>query len=123
MDLLIEKTREDLSALAEDLKSANVNTDRHEELLKSFLANNRDLEAIWTNNQDGSFISSVPPAGIANALNRPWFREASEGHIYVSEIYISSISQQPCITISMPVLDDHDNQIFILGADLRLVSK
>lgn len=113
IDHLVIETKKILETLKEDTNN--------EELLKETLYKNPELEAIWSNKTDGSFIISIPPAGIANALNRPWFKKACNGEVYISDMYISSISQKPCITISIPVQDENNNIIAILGADLKLI--
>jgi hypothetical protein len=77
------------------------------------------VEAIWSNRINGSFIYSNPPAGIPNALIRPWFRESIKGLVHVSEVYISAITKNPCLTVSIPI-QDHNHIIGVLGADLAI---
>lgn len=110
---LLEKTVKDGRITAMDSRS-------HQELLANLLAQNQELEAAWTNLPDGQFIVSLPPAGIANAQAREWFRQAKQGRFYVSEVYVSAISHQPCLTISLPITDYAGAVIGVLGVDLRL---
>lgn len=92
----------------------------HEKELSSFLNAHDFIEAIWTNNSKGKFIYSKPANGIANAKQRTWFKEGLNGKDYISEIYISSITSNPCITISMPILNDKHDVVGVLGADLSI---
>lgn len=77
------------------------------------------IEAIWTNNVQGDFIYSNPSAGIKNASIRNWFKQGLKGQGFVSDIYISGISKSPCITISIPMVEDKQVK-GILGVDVRI---
>lgn len=96
------------------------NIQLHKELLDTYINNNSLIEAIWTNDKKGKFIYSNPPAGIVNAMVRPWFKESIANKEYISEIYISAITKSPCITISMPVKDKAGNITGVIGADLHI---
>ncbi|WP_094607783.1 hypothetical protein SPSIL_008460 [Sporomusa silvacetica DSM 10669] len=92
----------------------------HNAIVNDLLLRQPELEAAWTNLPNGQFVVSLPPAGIANAQTREWFKQAMQGQFYVSEVYVSAISHQPCLTVSLPILDGTGNVIGVLGADLRL---
>ncbi|MHB8125168.1 MAG: methyl-accepting chemotaxis protein [Desulfitobacteriaceae bacterium] len=94
----------------------------HEKLLEKFLFNNSQIEAIWTNDSVGRFIYSSPPAQIVNANVRNWFTGAIVGKEFVSEVYISAITHNPCVTVSLPIIDSGNKCIGVLGADLKLLS-
>lgn len=49
---------------------------------------------------------------------RPYFLDASSGETHVSDIYVSQITHNPCVTISKPVYDHNNNIIAVLAADL-----
>ncbi len=102
----------------ESILSFNLQT--HERLLKDLLINNNDIEAIWTNDHKGRFIYSNPPAGIANASIREWFNESIQGKEFCSEIYISAITHNPCMTVSLPIQNAAGENIGVIGADLRI---
>lgn len=91
----------------------------HSKVLNYLLKENHQMEAVWTNNTDGTFIYSNPAAGIENADIRQWFHEAMKGREYVSDIYISGISKQPCITLSMP-LQMNGKVLGVIGVDVRI---
>lgn len=92
----------------------------HKGILDTVLNENNNIEAIWTNDTDGTFIYSNPPAGIANASIRDWYNHAAAGEIYQSEVYTSAISNQSCITVSMPIKDDFDQVVGVIGADIGI---
>jgi methyl-accepting chemotaxis protein len=109
-----------LKELAEDSRISGMAPSVHEEVLNEFLAMHREVEAAWTNALDGHFIVSLPPAGIANAGSREWFQKAAGGEEYISDVYISAISGQPCITVSLPIVSPEGKIIGVIGADLKL---
>lgn len=94
----------------------------HEYELNRFLKENTELEAIWTNRSDGSFIFSNPPAGLVNAKARPWFIHAMNGQSFVSEPYISALTKSLCISISCPIYRDNE-MVGVLGADVSVREK
>lgn len=94
----------------------------HKEILEKFLSDNNQLEAIWTNDSDGHFIHSSPPNQIVNANVRDWFTAAIVGKEFVSDVYISAITHNPCVTVSLPIIDSANICTGVLGADLKLLS-
>lgn len=93
--------------------------DDHRTALELLLKKEPDLEAAWTNRTDGSFIVSIPEAGLLNAKGREWFRLALNRESVISEVYVSAITKRRCITLSVPILKD-DAVIGVLGADLSV---
>jgi hypothetical protein len=92
----------------------------HAALLKTVLEENDFIEAIWTNDLKGRFICSIPEAGIANGAVREWFKKAVKGEEYISESYISAITKNPCITVSLPILNSAGNIVGVIGIDIKL---
>ena len=93
----------------------------HERIMKELLSRHDFIEAAWSNDEKGRFIVSIPPAGIANANVRDWFRESMAGKKYVSGVYISAITKSPCITVSKPIISASGAVIGVIGFDIRLV--
>ncbi|MFP5213921.1 MAG: methyl-accepting chemotaxis protein [Acidobacteriota bacterium] len=112
--------QESLFSLADhpELRRSDVAT--HRRVLNEWMASRPEIEAVYTNRTDGTFIHSEPPAGIPNACIRPWWQRAMEGKLYISPIYVSAITKKPCCTLSLPLCDDRGNITGVLGVDLRL---
>lgn len=91
----------------------------HRAALEELLAVEPGLEAAWSNREDGSFVVSIPEAGLLNAKGREWFRRAFAGETVVSEAYISAITKRRCMTLAVPIRRDGE-AIGVLGADLSL---
>lgn len=92
----------------------------HKLVLDHELEQHPFIEAIWTNDKKGRFIYSNPSAGIANANVRDWFKQSISGGEYTSQVYISAITKNPCLTVSLPIKDNSGNNIGVIGADLNL---
>lgn len=92
----------------------------HKTLLDELVLRTDYIEAAWTNDTKGRFIYSNPPAGIANAGVRDWFKSSIKGEEFISKIYVSAITKNPCITYSMPVKNSEGKIIGVIGIDLKL---
>ncbi len=115
------KLKATLAGMASSEAFAELAPALHERQLAALLSSHGELEAVWTNTNDGRFIVSLPPAGIANAAAREWFKEARSGATYVSAPYISAISRRPCLTVSLPIVNGGEI-VGVIGADLRLAT-
>ncbi|MDR3542974.1 MAG: methyl-accepting chemotaxis protein [Desulfosporosinus sp.] len=90
-------------------------------LLDEVLKDNDFIEAVWFNDSHGQFVYSNPPAQIANANVREWFKQAKNGKRYVSSVYISAITNAPCVTVSLPIKDAAGKITGVIGADIKIV--
>ncbi|EFM10025.1 methyl-accepting chemotaxis sensory transducer with Cache sensor [Paenibacillus curdlanolyticus YK9] len=92
----------------------------HERVLTALLRGKADIEAIWSNRADGTFVFSLPEAGLVNANGRDWWKRSMEGKAFTSDVYISAITKRPCATIAVPVYDQEGQPIGVIGADIRV---
>lgn len=92
----------------------------HRELLAGLLEDHDFIEAVWTNDIKGRFLCSIPAAGIANASIRDWFKQSIAGEEYVSPVYISAITKNPCVTVSTPIRGVDGVILGVFGIDIRL---
>jgi len=90
----------------------------HETILSDFMKKYSFVEAAWTNDRKGRFICSIPKAGIANANVREWFKQSIKGEDFVSSIYISAITRNPCITVSSPIKNSSGEIVGVVGIDI-----
>ncbi|SDN26235.1 methyl-accepting chemotaxis sensory transducer with Cache sensor [Paenibacillus sp. yr247] len=94
--------------------------DRHATHLSNVLKETAGIEAIWSNRADGTFIFSLPEAGLVNGKGREWWKRAMGGELFVSQEYVSAITKKPCITLSKAIKDDTGAPIGVVGIDLIL---
>ncbi len=107
----------DLAALPQIKK---MDRESHREELTGLIQNNDFIEAAWSNDVKGRFLCSIPEAGIANAKIRDWFQKSIQGEDFCSKVYISAITKSPCLTLSVPVMDENGVIAGVLGVDLKL---
>lgn len=130
IDILKEKKHEIVKQTEDLIEHLSVVIDKNPQLGEDLIVSHKGIldvvldgvhqvEAIWSNRSNGSFIYSNPPAGIPNASIRNWFKESMQGNVYVSDVYISAITKNPCITVSLPIAKP-DGTTFVLGADLAV---
>ncbi len=116
----LETIRKDLRTLALHPDLEKLIPEVHGPILLEWLKTRREVEAIYTNRKDGTFIFSHPPAALANAKVRPWWQRAIAGEECLSEIYISAITRQPCCTIALPLRNHEKHIIGVLAIDIAL---
>ncbi len=109
-----------LSTVAADSALASLDEDVHREVLGDWLKRTPDMEAIWSNRTDGSFVYSEPEAGLLNARGREWWKRAMAGEAFVSEVYISAITKRPCLTVSMPLQKPDGSAYGVIGIDITV---
>ena len=119
----MEKARKALSLIKEKLcirseLSTSKDPDTHQLILADFMQKNSFVEAAWTNDRKGRFICSIPKAGIANANVREWFKRSIEGEDFISAIYISAITRNPCVTVSSPIKNSVGEIVGVVGVDI-----
>ncbi|WP_052429292.1 methyl-accepting chemotaxis protein [Paenibacillus borealis] len=113
MQLLLE----DLSAKRE-LYSPDA--DSHSSVLTACIRKVPDVQAIWSNRTDGTFIFSEPAAGLMNAKRRDWWNGAMNEGQYVSQPYVSAITKRSCITLARAIKDGHGEIVGVVGIDLAV---
>jgi len=115
--------RDDLMRLAAELSGtaelAAMDGRVHERVLTAFMEAHEEIEAVWSNRDDGTFVFSRPPAGLVNARGRHWWIRAMEGETYVSPVYVSAITKRPCVTVSAPIRNETGAVVGVVGFDLK----
>ncbi|ADU94331.1 methyl-accepting chemotaxis protein [Geobacillus sp. Y412MC52] len=119
-DAVVKNMIQKLSALLQSAPLEQMDEAMHRRVLDRFLSENGEIEAVWSNRLDGTFVYSNPPAGLVNAKVRSWFQEASGGTVYVSDPYVSALTKHLCVTVSAPITDHNGQIVGVIGADLAL---
>ncbi|GAX88393.1 methyl-accepting chemotaxis protein [Effusibacillus lacus] len=119
MEDIASNLRKYFSPLLNDNRLLSMNENEQRKLFEHILQEQPVIEAIWSNDSNGDFVCSLPPAGILNAKGRVWWTEAMQGNLFQSDLYISSISRRPCITISFPLIRGGDI-LGVMGIDVML---
>jgi len=119
----LDKAKNSLSIIRNELCSRNEiinskDSSVHEAILSEFMKKYKYVEAVWTNDLKGRFICSIPKAGIANANVRDWFKKSIKGENFISSMYISAITRNPCITVSSPIKNTNGEIVGVVGIDI-----
>lgn len=92
----------------------------HQGVLASCIQKVPDVQAIWSNRTDGTFIFSEPAAGLLNAKRRDWWSGAMDEGQYVSTPYVSAITKRSCITLSRAIRNRQGDIVGVVGIDLAV---
>ena len=95
-------------------------TTSHSSLLTACIQKVPDVQAIWSNRTDGTFIFSEPAAGLLNAKRRDWWSGAMSEGEYVSKPYVSAITKRSCITLSRAIKNRQGEVVGVVGIDLAV---
>ncbi|MEC0225906.1 methyl-accepting chemotaxis protein [Paenibacillus alba] len=120
LDVNIQEIKQMLSALVLQPDITSLLDNQHAAHLAAILKKTEGVEAIWSNRADGTFIFSMPEAGLVNGKGREWWKRAMGGELFVSQEYVSAITKKPCITLSKAIIDDMGTPIGVVGIDLIL---
>ncbi|MFA9558574.1 methyl-accepting chemotaxis protein [Evansella sp. AB-rgal1] len=118
-DIYIAAIQQVLKEVSEREELQSLRTLNHEHVLSKYLEDTNEMEAIWSNRTDGSFIFSKPEAGLFNGKQRDWWKKAMKDELYISDCYISAITKKPCITLSKSIKNDQNEIIGVVGMDIR----
>ncbi|WP_052415918.1 methyl-accepting chemotaxis protein [Paenibacillus sp. FSL R5-0912] len=115
---------QEMQVLLEELSAKrelySPDADSHSSVLASCIRKAPDVQAIWSNRTDGTFIYSEPAAGLLNAKRRDWWNGAMNEGQYVSQPYVSAITKRSCITLSRAIKDGRGEIVGVVGIDLAV---
>lgn len=116
----LQEMQELLKTIAAKQELYLPDTSIHESFLSDCKSKTPDVQAIWSNRTDGTFIYSEPPAGLMNAKRRDWWSGAMDAGEYVSAPYVSAITKRSCITLSRAIRDSRGDVVGVVGIDLAV---
>lgn len=116
---LIAVGHELLRQTVDKLNQQNIPMEKASDYFRSLCAQHKEYEYIGILNQKGDMVSAnVPVVGVQNYAHRPYFKEAVKGSAYCSEPYISNVSFNYCLALSVPFKDSRGNIMGAIMADL-----
>lgn len=109
-----------LEDLAKEMRNQNIQPSGGSQLAKRIADANRQFEYIGITDLKGEMVSAnVAITGSNNNYaHRPWYKEAYSGKSYTSEPYISNVSFNYCIAISIPLKTSQGSILGVVMADL-----
>ena len=90
------------------------------QLIREYANKYKQFEYMGVLNLKGEIVSAnMPITGTNNNYShRPYFKEAMGGKNYFSDPYISDVSFNYCIAISLPIKSSQSGTIGVLMADI-----
>lgn len=117
----VEEAKELIARLIGTQPFVNEHLENIENLLNNSIAQNKYIELLAYVDADGSpRAATLDSIKSDNISHRDYFRETMEGSIYLTEPYISSATDDFCISVSMPVRNASGGISGILLADVNI---
>jgi methyl-accepting chemotaxis protein len=89
------------------------------DMIINFQQKNPQFELIYVMDATGMQVARTAGT-LANRADRPYFIEAMKGSTFITPVYISSFTNAPGVTISVPIKDGQGKVIGVFGADIGL---
>ena len=77
------------------------------------------FELMYTVNLDGRTMAMTQEGLDLDVSHRPWYQKACQGEKVQTDIYISTATYRPCVTLALP-LRFQGEIVGVLGADVKL---
>ncbi|WP_161256373.1 methyl-accepting chemotaxis protein [Heliomicrobium undosum] len=119
-DPAVRELQARIKALIQERKSSLEDESTHRPFAEELMRCYPQVEAAYSARENGAFIVSLPPAGLANARHRPWWKEAMAGMEYISEPYLSAITRHWCLTLSWPIRSPAGAISGVWGVDIAI---
>ncbi|AZR74494.1 hypothetical protein BBF96_14535 [Anoxybacter fermentans] len=122
----LDKKRELMLNLSEhpDLKKKD-----QKELIRLFqrkLDQYSDLQMLYLGTEEGEFYYAPSNVYVPEGFDprvRPWYQKAKkEGRVIWTDVYIDIATNLPIISVAVPVYDENNQFIGVLGADVNLAT-
>lgn len=119
IQMMLDDSKGMTEGLAESPAARSLNGTVLRDMLISFQQKNPQFELIYV--MDGNGMQVARTAGtLANRGDRPYFKEAMKGSTFFTDVYISSFTNAPSVTISVPIKTSSGTTIGVFAADIGL---
>lgn len=119
----IDRFMDDAKGLTETLAispvAAAMDAGKIRELILGAQQKNPQFELIYVMDASGEQIARTS-GNLANRADRDYFKGAMTGSTFFTDVYISSFTNAPTITISVPIKDNQGKTIGVLASDISL---
>lgn len=79
-----------------------------------------EFETIYVMNATGMQIAKTTNSALNNKADKDYFKKALQGNTFLTESYISQLTNAPTITISTPIKDASGTIVGVLAGDVSL---
>lgn len=119
MQTQINEARAEIEQLAVSADISSMSVPKHTAILSSLVPR---FTLGFTANTAGDIIAITEAVSIKNIGFRSYFRSALAGKAYVSDVYISTANNMPCVTISAAIRRE-GVVVGVIGVDMTLEVK
>lgn len=119
IEIMLDDTKGMTEGLAASPTARSLDGAVLRDMIISFQQKNPQFELIYV--MDASGMQVARTAGtLANRGDRPYFKEAMKGSTYFTDVYISSFTNAPSVTVSVPIKNSSGTVIGVFAADIGL---
>ncbi|HWR45458.1 methyl-accepting chemotaxis protein [Sporomusa sp.] len=116
---MVEDARSVTEMLAATPTAKSMDPAAMKELILAAQQKNSIFELIFVMDATGMQIARTS-GNLANRSDRPYFKEAIKGNNFFTDVYISSFTNAPCITIASPIKNSSGQIVGVMAADVSL---
>lgn len=109
-----------LETLALSPTAYSMDAPKFREMIVAAQKKNPEFETIYVMDQVGMQIAKTTNSSLNNKADKDYFKNAIQGRTYISNSYISQLTNAPTITISTPVKDANGKIVGVVAGDVSL---
>lgn len=109
-----------LETLALSPTAYSMDAPKFREMIVVAQKKNTEFETIYVMNQVGMQIAKTTNSTLNNKADKDYFKNAIQGNTYLTDSYISQLTNAPTITISTPIKDANGKIVGVLAGDVSL---
>jgi len=129
-DIAVLEIESELKTIESLLSSVSISIENGADLtltenaLNEIDDNNDVIKQLYYGIEDGSYIITADNFNEAiDVTQRPWYIQTKDqGQLTYTDAYIDKVTDQPVITVSIPVYDDSNQLLGVLGADVQILT-
>ncbi|GMA98026.1 methyl-accepting chemotaxis protein [Pelosinus sp. IPA-1] len=109
-----------LEVLALSPTAYSMDAAKFREMIITAQKKNPEFETIYVMNAVGMQIAKTTNSALNNKADKDYFKNAIQGNTFLTESYISQLTNAPTITISTPIKDSRGTIVGVLAGDVSL---
>lgn len=109
-----------LETLALSPTAYSMDPQKFREMLLVAKKNNPEFETIYVMDQTGMQITKTTNSSLNDKADKDYFKQAIQGKTFITDSYISQLTNAPTITISAPIKDATGKTVGVLAGDVSL---
>lgn len=119
IDMLLEEARKSTEVIAATPTAKSMDAAAIKEMILGAQKSNKIFELIFAMDATGMQIARTS-GNLANRADKEYFKQAIQDRTFVSDVYVSSFTSAPCVTIAVPIKNSAGQVVGVLGADVSL---